>query len=226
MAGAERDDERSARFEAAFRRFFRRKPRQPRSQLLVDALLEALDESVRGDATDVTVDDISRRAGVGVGSFYEYFAGKDALIGAFVGRVTSRNFERLARRLAEVEHDSIESEIRGFADVVSEAYLAHPTRMRLLVDGISRLSLIHVINRERDRFAEEVMAPRALTFLPDEDAARVRHTMRMLADAAMGILVSHVSRATTPPTAVVSEELSTLGIAVVRARHPSASPKP
>jgi AcrR family transcriptional regulator len=186
----------------------------------VDALLEALDEGARADGPDVTIDDISRRAGVGIGSFYEYFTGKDALIGVFVGRVTSRNFDLLAQRMSELEHHSIEGEIRAFAEIVSDAYLAHPRRMRLLVDGISRLNLLHVVNRERDRFAEEVMAPRALAHLPGEDPARVRHTMRILADAAMGILVSHVSRATTPTTAVVSDELSTVGIAVVRARHP------
>lgn len=226
MAGSEREDERGDRLEAVFRRFFRRKPRQSRSRDLVDALLQAFDEGVRSDGADLTIDDIARRAGVGVGSFYEYFTGKDALIGAFVGRVTSRNFDQLARRLSELEHDSIESEIRAFAGVVSDAYLAHPRRMRLLVDGISRLNLVHVVNRERDRFAEEVLAPRALTFLPGEDPARVRHTMRIMADAAMGILVSHVSRAATPTTAIVCDELSTLGIAVVRARHPSARSEP
>lgn len=186
----------------------------------MDALLQAFDESVRADGDDVKIDDVSRRAGVGIGSFYEYFTGKDALIGAFVERVTSRNFDVLARRMQELEPDSIEAEIRAFADILSEAYLAHPRRMRLLVDGISRLNLLHVVNRERDRFAEEVMTKRALGHLPGEDPARVAHTMRILADAAMGILVSHVSRATTPSTAVVSEELSTLGIAVVHARHP------
>lgn len=224
MDGSEREDKGRDRLEGAFRRFFRRKPRQARSRFLVDALLEAFDEGVRADGNDVTIDDVSRRAGVGVGSFYEYFTGKDALIGAFVGRITSRNFDQLARRLGELEHESIDGEIRAFADVISDAYLAHPRRMRLLVDGISRLNLLHVINRERDRFAEEVMAPRALTHLPGEDPARMRHTMRILADAAMGILVSHVSRAATPAMADVSDELSTLGIAVMRARHPSASP--
>lgn len=186
----------------------------------MDALLEAFDEGVREGGSDVTIDDVSRRAGVGIGSFYEYFTGKDALIGVFVGRVTSRNFDLLARRMQDLEPDSIEAEIRAFADILSDAYLAHPRRMRLLVDGISRLNLLHVVNRERDRFAEEVMTPRALGHLPGEDPARVRHTMRILADAAMGILVSHVSRAATPAMAIVSDELSTVGIAVIRARHP------
>jgi AcrR family transcriptional regulator len=223
MAGTEPDEGGRDRLEGVFRRFFRRRPRQARSRFLVDALLEAFDEGVRADGNDVTIDDVSRRAGVGIGSFYEYFTGKDALIGAFVGRVTSRNFDLLARRMRELEHDSIEDEIRAFADVVSEAYLAHPRRMRLLVDGISRLNLIHVVNRERDRFAEEVMTPRALVHLPGEDPARVGHTMRILADAAMGLLVSHTSRAATPTTALVSDDLATLGIAVLRARHTGAT---
>jgi AcrR family transcriptional regulator len=226
VAGSESEEGGRDRLEGAFRRFFRRRPRQARSHSLVDALLEAFDEGVRADGADVTIDDVSRRAGVGIGSFYEYFTGKDALIGAFVGRVTSRNFDLLARRMRELAPDSIESEIQAFADVISDAYLAHPRRMRLLVDGISRLSLLHVVNRERDRFAEEVLTPRALGHLPGEDPARVRHTMRILADAAMGILVSHVSRAATPAMEVVSDELSTLGIAVIRARHPRASREP
>lgn len=212
----------SGRIDAVFRRFFRRMPRQARSRFLVDALLEAFDQGVRSRGNDLTIEDVSRRAGVGAGSFYEYFASKDALIGAFVGRVTSHNFDQLAKRLRELDHDSLDGEIRAFAEIVSDAYLAHPRRMRILVDGISRLNLIHVVNRERDRFADEVMAPRALGFLPGEDPERVQRSMRLIADAIMGVLVSHVSRTATPATAIVSEELATLAIAVVQARHPGA----
>ena len=59
----------------------RRVPKQERSRRLVDAILEAsrivLAES---GAEALTTVNVAHRAGVSVGSFYQYFAGRDALL--------------------------------------------------------------------------------------------------------------------------------------------------
>lgn len=65
----------------------RKKPRQERSREMVDALVEATAETIaeRGLA-DTTTNHIAARAGVSVGSLYQYFDGKGALIDALMER--------------------------------------------------------------------------------------------------------------------------------------------
>lgn len=65
----------------------RKKPRQERSREMVEALVEATAETIaeRGLA-DTTTNHIATRAGVSVGSLYQYFDGKNALIDALMER--------------------------------------------------------------------------------------------------------------------------------------------
>ena len=148
--------------EGAFERFLRRSPKQSRSRALVSAVVEALEEQLASgkNIDEITIEQLSERAGVGVGSFYEYFAGKDSLLGALVGRVTDRNFEELSRRLDAHGEKDLDELVTHFSRDITEIYLEHPHRMRVVVHAIGRLGLLPVVNRERDRFAG-VMATRA-----------------------------------------------------------------
>lgn len=59
----------------------RKRPRQARSKLLVDSLLEATARILRADGWDaLTTNRVAREAGVSVGSLYQYFPNKEALV--------------------------------------------------------------------------------------------------------------------------------------------------
>jgi len=208
--------------EQAFSRFLRRVPKQSRSRALVGAIVQALDEELTTGASidDVTVESLSERAGVGIGSFYEYFAGKDSLLGALVGRLTERNFEHLSARL-DAEADDLETLVRLVAREIAETYVAHPQRMKVVVHAIGRLGLIAIVGRERDRFAA-LMTVRGRTFVPD-DPARLERTMQLIADGAMGIVVSALDR--DPPNDVeqVAREVADLGMGLLTRRHLDSS---
>ncbi len=205
--------------ENAFRRFLRRTPRQARSRSLVEAVLEAFDEQVSAtDPDEVTIESLSDRAGVGIGSFYEYFSGKDSLLGAFIGRVTRENFTRLADSLDTHEHRTLEDIVRAFTVGVADTYMGHPKRMRVVVDGVCRLGLLHAVNRERDRFAM-VMTDKAREYLPSVDEDELTRSMQMIADAAMGMLVSCTSRDDPSDAATLAAEMADMAIAVLEKRH-------
>ncbi|QOG07401.1 TetR/AcrR family transcriptional regulator [Aureimonas sp. OT7] len=72
----------------------RKRPRQTRSQETVATIVEATarileDAGHHGFSTNA----VARRAGVSIGSLYQYFPDKDALIGALVAREGDRLFE-------------------------------------------------------------------------------------------------------------------------------------
>lgn len=66
----------------------RKAPRQERSRIMVETLVDAAAKTIseRGLA-DTTTNHIARRAGVSVGSLYQYFATKDALVDALSERM-------------------------------------------------------------------------------------------------------------------------------------------
>lgn len=64
----------------------RRKPRQARSRDTVEVLLEAAARVFRRDGWRATTNRIASEAGVSVGSLYEYFPNKQALLAALAER--------------------------------------------------------------------------------------------------------------------------------------------
>lgn len=219
---AEQETDRPAE-GSPFQRFLRRRPQQARSRALVEALVESLDDLLtKGEGWDqLTLKILVRRAGVGIGSFYEYFGNKDALLGALIGAVTRENFISLLEQ-TEAATD-LEEQIDITCRAVAEAYLAHPIRMRAIVNGIGRLRLLDIVIRERDRFAHE-LADRAHVHLPNEDIVKLRETMRMISDSAMGLVVGELYREVDIELA--TRQVRQVAHTLIRERHTWPSPEP
>ena len=97
----------------------RREPKQGRSRARVDSIVAALVELV-GERTpsQLTTTDVAERAGVPIGSLYEYFEDLPSIVDAAVARMLERHDELLAERAATppaTAHD--------FVDVLFDAYL-------------------------------------------------------------------------------------------------------
>lgn len=100
----------------------RKQPRQARAQHTVNAIIEAsariLEEQGHGGFTTNAVAEL---AGASIGTLYQYFPDKDALLGALIARETSRLVE-------EVEAASMVATGRGALDGVIEAAVRHQVR--------------------------------------------------------------------------------------------------
>ena len=100
----------------------RKQPRQARAQHTVNAIIEAsariLEEQGHGGFTTNAVAEL---AGASIGTLYQYFPDKDALLGALIARETSRLVE-------EVEAATMVATGRGGLDGVIEAAVRHQVR--------------------------------------------------------------------------------------------------
>lgn len=105
-------------------------------------LVEALDDRLRHgeDISTLSVDQLVKRAGVGVGSFCEYFGGRDALLGTLIGWLTRESFDRLLEVVA-CDEASLDEVARKAADTTPRAYVEHPARTHIVIAGIVRLGL-------------------------------------------------------------------------------------
>jgi AcrR family transcriptional regulator len=80
----------------------RKLPRQSRSKATVEAILDACRETVARRGYDgLTTHAIATRAGVSVGTLYQYFPNRDAVAGALIVRGMERLLEAMRRGLDE-----------------------------------------------------------------------------------------------------------------------------
>lgn len=204
---------------ALFARFFRRAPRQARSRAAVGAMMTALEEQLgkAEHAEGWTLEALVDRAGVGIGSFYEYFSSKDSALGALVGEVTERNFRELLAVLDAALCDSLEDTARPLAEAVARTYLGSPRSTRLVVMAIARLGLDAPVVMARDRFAAE-LAVRLRHFYPDASEADLVETMRIHNDAVMGLVTGELVRSERPDVHLSARRILELCLALLQAR--------
>lgn len=98
----------------------RKSPRQGRSIATVDAIFEATIQVLLGDGLmRLTTTRVARRAGVSVGTLYQYFPNKEALLFA----VLERHLALLAGAIEEASHDNPCATKEMIAETVVRAYL-------------------------------------------------------------------------------------------------------
>ncbi len=110
----------------------RRRPVQQRSLLRYERLLDAcaglLDEVGAGA---LTTKEVAQRAGVPIGTLYQFFSGKESLLAALATRNLDRYLDRLARRLEAEDPQGV----GGFVDLAVEEFVA----MKRAVPGFGQV---------------------------------------------------------------------------------------
>jgi len=114
----------------------RRVPRQERSRANVDALLDATARLLREDGyAALTTNRIAERAGVSIGTLYQFFPGKEAVVAALAERRMQSHFatvrEELAAELAESNPDAaFELLVRRIAKMLGADHRLHAVLLR------------------------------------------------------------------------------------------------
>ncbi len=100
----------------------RKSPVQARSAATVEAILEAAARILETEGLEgYTTNAIAKRAGVSVGSLYQYFPNKDAITAALV----LSDSETMARRMEEVRADFAGRPVRECIDALIDVAVCH-----------------------------------------------------------------------------------------------------
>ncbi|MGA2730371.1 MAG: TetR/AcrR family transcriptional regulator [Terracidiphilus sp.] len=127
----------------------RKEPRQERARATVEAILEAaariLDRQGWGRFTTNAVAEV---AGVSIGSLYQYFPNKLALVEA----ILRRHFDDVlsALRFADEQASRIER-IKGLVSGMITAHSNHPSLHRVLLEEVPRAKIARSIHQNFER---------------------------------------------------------------------------
>jgi AcrR family transcriptional regulator len=124
----------------------RRRPRQRRSRETVDAILEAAARvfAEKGRAGGTT-NHIARAAGVSIGSLYEYFGDKDAILIALVERQVEEMVSAVEQALAVPadEGAALEPLLRRFVETMLRVHEHEPDLYRVAFDEAEHPPELH-----------------------------------------------------------------------------------
>jgi AcrR family transcriptional regulator len=128
---------------------------QERSRATVDALVEATARILVREGFDkASTNRIAEVAGVSVGSLYQYFPGKEALVAAVIERHQQEVLQTVRGELAEVLAQPVEAAMRALVAAAVKAHRVDPRLHRVLAEQIPRVGkLADVETFSRENFA-------------------------------------------------------------------------
>jgi AcrR family transcriptional regulator len=136
----------------------RKRPRQARSKETVDALLEATARVLVKHGFDgLTTNSVASAAGVSIGSLYQYFPNKEALVAALIELHIERMNAMVLGELARVATLPIAQAARRVIELTIRAHAVDPQLHRVLTEQVPRVGRLAKL-REGDEICHRMVA--------------------------------------------------------------------
>ncbi|HEX3770440.1 MAG TPA: TetR/AcrR family transcriptional regulator [Polyangiaceae bacterium] len=118
----------------------RKKPRQGRSQATVETILDATARVLCTTGYDrASTNRVALAAGVSVGSLYQYFPSKEALVAALAARHMAKMTALVRTKLAEVAAEPMPVAVRTIIGAMFEAHQVDPKLHKVLIEEVPRI---------------------------------------------------------------------------------------
>jgi AcrR family transcriptional regulator len=135
----------------------RKRPRQQRSQATVDAILAATARVlVRHGFDGLTTNAVAIAAGVSIGSLYQYFPNKEALVAALIERHIEDMNAAIVAELTRVAKQPIAQAARSVIELTIRAHAIEPELHRVLTEQVPRVGRLAKL-RELDEISHRVV---------------------------------------------------------------------
>ncbi|HEX2492806.1 MAG TPA: TetR/AcrR family transcriptional regulator [Steroidobacter sp.] len=125
----------------------RKRASQERSRLTVDALLEATARVLLKDGYEgASTNRIAAAAGVSIGSLYQYFPSKEALVAAVIERHTQELSQVVLDALRNVSERPLDIGARALITAAIDAHRVDPKLHRVLAEQVPRVGRLENID--------------------------------------------------------------------------------
>lgn len=194
---------------ALYDRFLRKAPKQSRSRSVVEAVLEAAGELLphHGDDDQITLNDIAARAGVGVGSLYDYFSDRGSILAGLAAKVTEDNLRVFEDRLERSRTEPLPVAVRGLVDLMFDTYVGNVRIPRAVLRVAHRVGLMPTLAESQNAFATAMAS--ALRKRDDVRKENLDVVAYVVTNMAMGVIHTSIWSESQPFTdAEVREALT------------------
>ncbi len=131
----------------------RKIPTQKRSVIMFEALIEATARVLRTEGAEaVSTNRVAAVAGVSVGSLYQYFPGRDALIYSVLERQERRQLELLSSAITTTQASPLPGLVRSVVSALVHFYRDDPELTRVLLEQRRRLIAIRPLPELEEAF--------------------------------------------------------------------------
>lgn len=180
----------------------RKQPRQARSRALVEAVLDATERVLAQEGPErASTTRIAEVAGVSVGSLYQYFPHKDALVAELIERRADAERAFMQRWIEGLAVDDLESALEGIVRGVLAFRATDPALHRALLQQLPHIGRFDELRRRVEVAAQGLvlLLERFRAQLPDGDVALARFVL-------VNAIHSLTHDGVLPPPASVDDE--------------------
>jgi AcrR family transcriptional regulator len=145
----------------------RKRPRQDRSRATVESILEATARVlVKRGFDGLTTNLVAEAAGVSIGSLYQYFPNKAALVGALIEKHVEDMTQLALSELTRVAQLPAREAIRSVIEAMIRAHAVEPELHRVLTEEVPRVGRMAKL-REIERITHRMVAGLLATRKPE-----------------------------------------------------------
>lgn len=172
----------------------RRAPTQKRSRERVDAILATATAMIAETGSDaLRMSDLAQRAGISIGSLYQYFPDKSAVVHALAERCNEESRACIAEGLATVgTMDDLGTAFASLIDTYYTIFLAEPV-IRDIWSAVQADGALRAMEVEESRRNGALLAGRLKALRPNADPSKIDATALLamhLGEATMRLAVS------------------------------------
>lgn len=136
----------------------RKRPRQARSKATVDTILEATTRVLVKQGFDsLSTNAVASAAGVSIGSLYQYFPNKEALVSALIDRHMEQMNTSILAELTRVAKLPVAEAARAVIELTIKAHAIDPELHRVLTEQVPRIGKLARL-RELDEICHRMIA--------------------------------------------------------------------
>lgn len=165
----------------------RKRPTQARARGTVEALLIAAAQVlIQFGYEGTTTARVAARAGVSVGSLYQYFPNKEALVAGLIEREAAELVEAVRSSLRSRASSTLEDCMRGVIHATITAHRLDPRLHEILHEQVPRVGRLQTAKRANDALRmeiEKLLREQARDIEPPRDAGTMASVIEAVIDA-------------------------------------------